>query len=146
MANKVDLITIGSATGPSGKPLTKAEVGMNRIRTILEREMTKRANDLKRSVGIEGLGSEENKGKPASGPDAGVIDSSSGLTGLECSNNSMEGFKFAAWEYGEIELVSSSVSVMDGEFGDVGQLEKLETADEHEGLNDLKDWLNENLS
>jgi signal recognition particle receptor subunit beta len=149
VAHKVDLVSTGSGGGVDGKPVSKEEIGINRVRTILERELTKRASDLKHSVGIEGLGSEEPASK--SSADAGLIDSSSGHTGLECTNNPGEGFKFAAWEYGEIDFVSSWVSVKEEEFDDEGSdMEKSDgnkdVVSEENGLTDLKEWINENLA
>lgn len=148
VAHKVDLVNTGSGLGVGGNPASKGEIGINRVRTILERELTKRANDLKISVGIEGLGSEDRDSK--SRPEAGIIDSSSGHTGLECTNKPGEGFKFAAWEYGEIEFVSSYVNTREEEFDDEDAnakdlSRKRDVASEADGLSDLKQWFDENL-
>jgi hypothetical protein len=182
VAHKADLINLGSgaasyasavAKGSSGGPgsgpgsemtaqqaKAKGEIAINRVRSILERELTKRANDLRTSVSIEGLGSDASSA-PGAGGDQGVIDSSSGLTGLECIGSGAkggEGFKFANWEYGEVEFLSSWVEVehmefveedVDGEGVDGEKAEEEKKREEKEdgenGLGELKEWLNQNL-
>jgi len=174
VAHKSDLINVGTmaaagtsyAAAVSGSATekkspsqpqsqTKGEIAVNRVRSILERELTKRASDLRNSVSIEGLGSDQ----PSSSlGDQGVIDSSSGLTGLECVSGAAgvkEGFKFTNWEYGEVDFVSSWVEVSRQEFdnedtsGDTGAEEKgmgMGAKDGEDGLAEVKGWLNQNLA
>jgi len=174
VAHKSDLINLGTmaASGASyaaavsgsateknsssqSQSQAKGEIAVNRVRSILERELTKRANDLRNSVSIEGLGSDQ---PSSSSGDQGVIDASSGLTGLECvggSGGGKEGFKFANWEYGEVDFVSSWVEVSRQEFddedtsGDTSAEEKgigARDEDGEDGLAEVKGWLNHNLA
>jgi len=175
VAHKADLINVGSAAagvsyaaavsrsgaGASGEkkpqPQARGEIATDRIRSILERELTKRANDLRNTVSIEGLGSDQPS--PASGAtgDQGVIDSSSGLTGLECvsgAGGKSDGFKFENWEYGEVDFVSSWVEVSRNEFTNGegvdgeeknGAEENARHGDGEDGLTELKRWLDQNL-
>jgi len=169
VAHKSDLINVGSlaasgasyaaaVSGPatekksSFQSQAKGEIAVNRVRSILERELTKRASDLRNSVSIEGLGSDQ---PSSSSGDQGVIDSSSGLTGLECvgSGGVKEGFKFANWEYGEVDFVSSWVEVSRQEFDDEdasadtdAEEKGMGDKDGEDGLAEVKGWLNRNLA
>lgn len=73
-------------------------MAINRVRSVLERELERRRVAQAGGVGIEGLGSGDS-------PDS--EDTESGMGGLECSNP-QEGFKFANWEGGEIAFLGTS--------------------------------------
>lgn len=72
---------------------TPDQLAINRVRTVLERELEKRRASQAGGVGIEGLGAE---------------DSESELGGLECGGSGE--FRFDAWEGGEIAFVGTSVN------------------------------------
>ncbi|CCM04723.1 uncharacterized protein FIBRA_06911 [Fibroporia radiculosa] len=76
---------------------TSEQLALNRVRTILERELEKRRASQAGGVGIEGLGAEETE---------------SDVGGLECSGNGE--FRFANWEGGEVVFIGTSVSVGKG--------------------------------
>ena len=98
---------------------------MNRVRSVLERELEKRRISQTGSVGMEGLGAE---GEEASE-----------LGGLECGGPSGGVFKFSEWEGGEIEFLGTHV----------GLWEKLDVEDEKtgdgKGVAELVQWI-ENLA
>ena len=73
---------------------TPDQLAINRVRTVLERELEKRRASQAGGVGIEGLGAE---------------DAESELGGLECGGSGE--FRFDAWEGGEITFVGTSVRV-----------------------------------
>jgi signal recognition particle receptor subunit beta len=73
-----------------------ATVAIQRVRTVLERELSKRRQNQSNGVGIEGLGEED-----ADRSEWG---------GLECSDAGGM-FKFDGWEGGEISFLATSVAV-----------------------------------
>ncbi|GJE90776.1 P-loop containing nucleoside triphosphate hydrolase protein [Phanerochaete sordida] len=94
---------------------TSEQLSVNRVRTILERELDKRKASHAGGVGVESLGGEGEE--------------STELGGLECSGGE---FKFAEWEGGEVAFVGASVTVgkaavVDGE--------------KRDGLSDFREWL-----
>ena len=94
---------------------------------MLERELDRRAQLQKKSVGIDRMG-EEN------------LDSQ--LGGLECTGNGP--FRFADWQHGEITFHSSFVKVERDEFGASEKPsleEKQEDSTNFEGLQDLQSWI-----
>jgi len=97
------------------------QLGINRVRTVLERELDKRRRSHTGSVAIDELGAE--------GED------NSELGGLDCTGPPGEPFKFAEWDGGEINFVGSWVTVG----------ERVESDDEKgtggEGIESLLDWL-----
>ncbi len=116
VAHKYDLLK-STATTPS------EQLAINRVRSILERELEKRRASHANGVGVESLGAE---------------DADSQLGGLECTGSGE--FKFAEWEGGEIGFVGTSVSL--GKRVAAGADEK---DPEGDGLSSLREWLT-NLS
>ncbi|EKM55187.1 uncharacterized protein PHACADRAFT_255640 [Phanerochaete carnosa HHB-10118-sp] len=108
VAHKCDLLKASTNA-------TSEQLAINRVRTILERELDKRKASHAGGVGMESLGAEGEEGAE--------------LGGLECSGNE---FKFAEWEGGEVAFIGTSVAVgkaavVDGE--------------KRDGLSDFRDWL-----
>ena len=93
LAHKCDLLKTGGVSSTS--PL--AQLAINRVRSVLERELDKRRRSHTGGVAIDELGAE--------GED------SSELGGLDTTGPPGEAFKFAEWEGGEIEFMASWVSV-----------------------------------
>jgi signal recognition particle receptor subunit beta len=111
LAHKSDLLK-SSATSET--------LAINRVKTILERELEKRRASQAGGIGVEGLGDEGER---------------SDLGGLECVGTSGE-FRFADWEGGEVTFLTSSV--------EIGQTkEEGGEKDTQQGLSALRDWLNE---
>jgi signal recognition particle receptor subunit beta len=96
------------------------QLAINRVRTILERELDKRRTSHTGGVGVESLGAEGEE--------------SSELAGLECSGNGE--FRFADWEGGEVSFLGTSVSV--GKAVVIDDDEKTQ-----DGLAPLRDWLSD---
>ncbi|OBZ69350.1 Signal recognition particle receptor subunit beta [Grifola frondosa] len=71
------------------------QLAINRVRTVLERELEKRRESHANGVGVEKMGAE---------------DAESELGGLECSGNGE--FKFAEWEGGEVTFIGTFVNSM----------------------------------
>ena len=99
---------------------TPDQLAINRVRTVLERELEKRRASQAGGVGIEGLGAE---------------DSESELGGLECGGSGE--FRFDAWEGGEIAFVGTSVKVQNAK--SVSD----EKSDDAESLTPLVQWIEE---
>jgi len=117
LAHKCDLLKTGSVSATS--PLE--QLAVNRVRTVLERELEKRRRSHTGSVAIDELGAE--------GED------NSELGGLDCAGPRGEAFKFAGWEGGEIEFIGSWVSV-----GETNGLED-EKGTGGDGIERLLAWL-----
>ncbi|RDX56506.1 P-loop containing nucleoside triphosphate hydrolase protein [Lentinus brumalis] len=98
---------------------TAEQLAINRVRTILERELEKRRASHANDVGVESMGAE---------------DSDSQLGGLECTGKGE--FKFAEWEGGEVGFIGTAVSV--GKHAVVSADEKHSEGD---GLAPLREWL-----
>ncbi|KDQ61047.1 hypothetical protein JAAARDRAFT_570856 [Jaapia argillacea MUCL 33604] len=120
LAHKSDLLKSTTSTTNS------EQLAINRVRTILERELEKRKASQVGGVGMEGLGEDSMEGQ------GGEVD------GLECSGG--VGFRFKDWEGGEVGFVGSYVRVgrvaevkEDGEKGEEGE----------SGLEALEEWLDE---
>ncbi|KAH9945895.1 P-loop containing nucleoside triphosphate hydrolase protein [Epithele typhae] len=111
LAHKCDLL---KATASA----TSDQLAINRVKTILERELEKRRASQVNVVGIESLGAEESESK---------------MSGLECSGSGE--FKFAQWEGGEVAFFGTSVNV--GKAAAVAD-EKHPGGD---GLSPLREWL-----
>ena len=99
---------------------TPDQLAINRVRTVLERELEKRRTSHAGGVGVESLGAEE--------------EGSSELCGLECTSGGE--FKFAQWEGGEVTFIGSSVTFGKAE----GDSEKSSSLD---GLSSFREWLEE---
>ncbi|KAI0345320.1 hypothetical protein BDW22DRAFT_1325684 [Trametopsis cervina] len=110
LAHKCDTLKASAAA-------TAEQLAINRVRTVLERELEKRRTSHAGGVGIESLGAEGEEG--------------SELAGLECSGNGE--FKFAEWEGGEVSFFGTSVSV--------GKAVSLESEKAQDGLAPLREWL-----
>ncbi|KAI8989680.1 P-loop containing nucleoside triphosphate hydrolase protein [Trametes punicea] len=113
VAHKCDLLK-GTANASA------EQLAINRVRTILERELEKRRVSHAHGVAVEGLGAE---------------DAESEMGGLECSGNGE--FKFAEWEGGEVGFIGTSVAV-----GKVARVVDEKHA-ESDGLSPLREWLEE---
>jgi len=118
LAHKCDLLKTGGVSGTSLEQL-----GINRVRTVLERELDKRRRSHTGSVAIDELGAE--------GEDT------SELGGLDSIGPPGEAFKFAEWEGGEIEFIGSWVSI-----GETVELEDEKGGDSvGDGSSRLSSWL-----
>ncbi|TBU35722.1 signal recognition particle receptor beta subunit-domain-containing protein [Dichomitus squalens] len=110
LAHKCDLLKSTATTSAE-------QLAINRVRTILERELEKRRASQANGVGVESMGAEE---------------SESQMGGLECTGSGE--FKFSEWEGGEIGFIGTSVSVA-------------HAADEKhrevDGLSPLCEWLDD---
>jgi signal recognition particle receptor subunit beta len=119
LAHKCDLLKTG---GLSATPSLE-QLAINRVRTVLERELNKRRRSHTGTVAIDELGAE--------GEDT------SELGGLDCTGPAGEMFKFADWEGGEIEFIGSWVSV-----GETVELEDEKGGGAGgEGIRGLLTWL-----
>lgn len=114
LAHKSDLLKTGTSSGT-----TLSTQAVNRVKTILERELEKRRVSQSGGVGVEGLGAE---GEP------------SDMGGLECSGPGGGTFRCAEWEGGEIEFLGTFVKVGAGVDDEKG---------EGNGLSALRDWMHE---
>jgi signal recognition particle receptor subunit beta len=89
LAHKTDLLKSGSSL-----TTTSSTLAINRVKSILERELEKRRASQSGGVGVEGLGAEGER---------------SDMGGLEC--NGPGAFRFAEWEGGDIEFIGAYVKV-----------------------------------
>ncbi|KAF8625635.1 hypothetical protein AX15_005282 [Amanita polypyramis BW_CC] len=119
LAHKVDLLK-----GHLGTSDSAANLGISRVKTILERELEKRRAAQSTSVGIEGLGEEGERTE---------------LGGLECSGSTGNAFKFDDWEGGEVTFRATWLQVQSSSSEKGGD----EKAD---GLGHLMGWLDEHCS
>ncbi|KAG6861343.1 hypothetical protein C0995_001322 [Termitomyces sp. Mi166 len=115
LAHKYDLINAGSQANA-----TSEQLAINRVKSVLERELEKRRASQKGGVGVEGLGGEDEK---------------SDMGGLDCNGPPGALFKFSDWEGGEISFLGTSAKVS-------------KANDDHEkpvddGLASLREWLDE---
>lgn len=102
------------------------ELAINRVRTIIERELEKRRASHAGGVGMEALGGEG--------------DGSGELGGLDCNGPSGGAFRFADWEGGEVSFLGSSLALVSEKSAGVDEKEGEVTP----GLKALYEWL-ENL-
>lgn len=112
-AHKVDLISRSST------PVSKLAV--ERVKTILERELEKRRLANVGGVGVEGLGAENEEAQ---------------MGGLDCQG---ETFKFDKWEGGEIDFASGWVKVVRTDMEQ--KVDEKPQEEEVDSLGDLKDWM-----
>lgn len=70
-------------------------MAVDRVQTILERELEKRRESQSGGVGVEGLGEEGEK---------------TDMGGLDCGEKEGSAFKFDEWEGGDIPFLGTSVS------------------------------------
>jgi signal recognition particle receptor subunit beta len=113
LAHKSDLLA--STTSSSNTPAD--QLAVNRVRTILERELEKRRQSQAGGMGIESLGGGEGDNM--------------GISGLECGSAGDGIFKFSDWEGGEVAFLGTSIS-------QTGEKEK---ASNIGGLEGLQQWL-----
>lgn len=112
LAHKSDLL----ASTTSSTNIPADQLAINRVRTILERELEKRRQSQTGGMGIESLGGGEGDNTEASG--------------LECSGVGGGVFKFSEWEGGQVTFLGTSAlgtgeKVQDEKTGNVGGLESL---------------------
>ncbi|KAJ3524445.1 hypothetical protein NM688_g8560 [Phlebia brevispora] len=119
VAHKADALKTAASASAS-------QLAVNRVRTVLERELEKRRASHS-GVGIEGLGDDE---RGAQEGEIGMGDV------LECPSGGE--FRFERWEGGEVQFIGTSVTI--GKSAETGQDEK-ET--EEDGLKPLREWLTE---
>lgn len=112
LAHKSDLLKAGASSA--------SVQAINRVKTILERELEKRRASLAGGVGVEGLGAE------GEGSDLG---------GLECSGSGGGAFRFAEWEGGDVEFLGTFVKVGAGTDG--------EKTGDGDGLEAFREWMDE---
>ncbi|KAI0699688.1 signal recognition particle receptor beta subunit-domain-containing protein [Cytidiella melzeri] len=93
------------------------QLAVNRVRTILERELDKRRASHAGGVNVESLGAEGEEGTE--------------LGGLECTGKGE--FRFAEWEGGEVSFFGTSVSV--------GKAAPTDSEKAQDGLAPLREWL-----
>lgn len=113
LAHKADLIkssTVSSTTGADA-------LAVNRVKTILERELERRRTSLSGGVAVEGLGEEGER---------------TDMGGLECRGSSGV-FRFAEWEGGEVTSMGTFVKA------------STDKEKDEDGLQLLKEWLHENI-
>ena len=117
IVHKADLLKATTSTQSNASALA-----INRVKTILERELEKRRISQSGGVNVEGLGEEGER---------------SDMGGLECGEK--EGsFKFDEWEGGEISFLGTSIATItsssDGEKGPSDG-----------GLDPIRSWLEQNI-
>lgn len=117
VAHKADLLKSSTASNDS----TSNTLAVNRVKTVLERELEKRRSSQSGGVGVEGLGGEDEK---------------SDTGGLECSGEAGGVFKFADWEGGEVTFLGTSVRI--------GKVVEDEEKRE-DGLASLRQWFDESM-
>jgi signal recognition particle receptor subunit beta len=127
LCNKADMLGKNS-TGSSTSTLA-----INRVRTILERELEKRRVSTAGGVAVEGLGEDEKDGREGQGE----------MGGLECGTDGNAPFRFEEWEGGEVMFLGTSAKPVEG--GDEKKDADEKSEAEDGGLAELKDWLEENM-
>lgn len=119
VAHKADALkAAASASAP--------QLAINRVRTILERELEKRRQSHA-GVGIEGLGDD---GKGAQEGEVGMGEA------LECTGGGE--FRFERWEGGEVQFIGTSVAI-----GKRSENESGEKVGGEDTLLPLRDWIAE---
>lgn len=119
LAHKCDLLKTGSAPASS----SIEQLAINRVRTVLERELDKRRQSHTGRVAIDELGAEGEDGTE--------------LGGLDCTGRPGEAFKFADWEGGDIDFIGSWVRI-----GERVELEE-EKGKGEDGIERLLAWLDQ---
>lgn len=113
LAHKSDLL---KATASSQNTHTLA---VNRVKTILERELEKRRASHSGGINVEGLGDDGEATE---------------MGGLQCGEKEGSAFKFDEWEGGEIVFLGTSIMQ--------GASDKAQSSG---GLESLQDWLSDNM-
>ncbi|KAJ6525625.1 signal recognition particle receptor beta subunit-domain-containing protein [Mycena capillaripes] len=114
LAHKSDLLKSGTASA------TPETLAINRVKTILERELEKRRVSQSGGVGIEGLGEEGERTE---------------MGGLECTGDKGV-FRFDGWEGGEVVFLGTSVKV--------GKKMEVDEKSDTDGLSALREWMEDN--
>ncbi|KAG6906096.1 hypothetical protein DXG01_015952 [Tephrocybe rancida] len=117
LAHKHDLLNTGSLATTSASSLA-----LNRVKTVLERELEKRRASQSGGVGVEGLGAEGEKSE---------------MGGLDCTGPAGGAFRFEDWEGGDISFVGTSV--------EAAKVSEDPEKSDDDGLAALRDWLNETM-
>lgn len=86
LANKFDLLKTASNVGAQ-------TLAINRVKSVLERELEKRRTSQVKGINVEGLGEEGER---------------TDMGGLECGEKDGSSFKFDEWEGGEISFLATS--------------------------------------
>ena len=97
-------------------------LAINRVKTVLERELEKRRVSQSGGINVEGLGEEGER---------------SDMGGLECGEKEGSSFKFDEWEGGEISFLGTSVAAISS-----GSDEK---SPPDNGLDSMRSWLEQNM-
>jgi len=118
LAHKSDLL---ASTTSSSNTLAD-QLAVNRVRTILERELEKRRQSQTGGIGIESLG-------------GGEADNAE-ISGLECSGAGGGVFRFSEWEGGDVTFLGTSISR-------TGEKVQDEKADNMTGLEGLQQRLSD---
>lgn len=118
LCNKSDLLKTSSASGNA------STLAVNRVKTVLERELEKRRVAQSGGVGIEGLGEEGERSE---------------MGGLECGADGNSPFRFDEWEGGEVTFLGTSTRVDATSEKQASLNEKGEL----DGLAALEEWLEE---
>ncbi|RDB22139.1 Signal recognition particle receptor subunit beta [Hypsizygus marmoreus] len=116
LAHKSDLLNTNSTAGAGDS------LAINRVRTVLERELEKRRVSQSGGVGVEGLGAEGEKSE---------------MGGLDCNSPAGSAFKFADWEGGEVAFIGTSVKI--------GKVPEDAEKVGDDGLASLREWLDDNM-
>jgi signal recognition particle receptor subunit beta len=114
LAHKADLLKATAAA-------SSETLAINRVKTILERELEKRRVSQSGGVGVEGLGEEGERTE---------------MGGLECGDGSA--FKFDDWEGGEVVFLGTSVKV--GK-----RAEAVDEKADMDGLLPLRQWIEDGV-
>lgn len=115
IAHKCDLFKATSASNTSPSILA-----INRVKSVLERELEKRRASQSGGVNIEGLGEEGERSE---------------MGGLDCGEKEGSTFKFDEWEGGEISFLGTSISPSQTD----------DKASPETGLDSLLEWLQDNM-
>lgn len=117
LAHKSDLLKTGSSSHTNA-----ATLSVNRVKSILERELEKRRLSQSGGINIEGLGEEGER---------------SDMGGLECGEKEGSTFKFDDWEGGEVVFLSTSAVP--------NVLQSDEKTVVENGLGPLQEWIANNF-
>ncbi|KAG6864646.1 hypothetical protein C0991_008127 [Blastosporella zonata] len=117
LAHKCDLLNTGSQANAAADSLA-----INRVKSVLERELEKRRASQSGGVGVEGLGAEGEKSE---------------MGGLHCNGPAGGAFKFSDWEGGEVSFVGTSAKGAKSN-------EDSEKAG-GDGLTSLREWLDDSM-
>jgi signal recognition particle receptor subunit beta len=118
IAHKSDLLK----TGSSSSHTNSATLAVNRVKTILERELEKRRVSQTGGINIEGLGEEGER---------------SDMGGLECGEKEGSTFKFDDWEGGDVVFLGTSA------VPNASQSDEKTTGGN--GLGPLQEWIENNF-